>query len=119
MVSGDGRFVEFDSDATNLTPDCASGHHVYVRDRTDGSVICASAGFDGNPGNGVSEHPAISADGTLVAFTSTVWKTRVMSSRSYAWGTTLRNPAARLSRLASPSSMTPASKSPTSGGLPR
>jgi streptogramin lyase len=68
-LSDDGRFVAFESAAPRLTPECASGRHVYVRDRVTGGVQCVSRTASG-PGAGASSRPSISGDGRVVAFQS-------------------------------------------------
>ena len=68
-VSNDGRFVAFDSEATNLVRnDDNARAEVLVRDRQTGETELISRGLDGNPATGDS--PAISADGRFVAFIS-------------------------------------------------
>ncbi|HEX9143484.1 MAG TPA: hypothetical protein VGA09_04375, partial [Candidatus Binatia bacterium] len=69
-ISPDGRFVAFDSAATNLTGDkCDNGfNHIFVRDRTAGTITCVSVNSDGKQGNQNSHAPAISSDGRFVAF---------------------------------------------------
>jgi Tol biopolymer transport system component len=83
-VSDDGQFVAFTSDANSskATPDWGSGpvpgeyaySQVYVWDRLNPDVNTAvkraSLGPDSTP-NGAASSPAISADGTYVAFSST------------------------------------------------
>ncbi|GIF13435.1 TolB family protein [Actinoplanes teichomyceticus] len=65
-ISADGRYVAFDSDATNLTPgDPATDRDVFVRDMRAGRTTAVTA-----PGEGFDDRPAISADGRQVAFTS-------------------------------------------------
>lgn len=68
-ISDDGRFVAFTSDAPDLVPGVA-GTQVYVHDRQIGQTELVSVSGDGRPGNGRSRLPAISADGTMVAFQS-------------------------------------------------
>jgi uncharacterized repeat protein (TIGR01451 family) len=71
-VSGDGSKVAFFSTATNLHPaDADDGPDVYVKDVPTGEVILASRTAGGAKANGESRQPAISADGTRVAFFST------------------------------------------------
>jgi Tol biopolymer transport system component len=66
VVSRDGRFVAFDSVASNLVAGDTNGRSdVYVRDRRTGVTTSVSAG-----GNGDSFSPSISDDGDQVAFTS-------------------------------------------------
>jgi Tol biopolymer transport system component len=72
-ISADGRFVAFDSDATNLVPgDTNSAGDIFVRDRLTGITTRASVSSLGGQTNsfGTSSEPSISADGNLVAFTS-------------------------------------------------
>ncbi len=70
-ISGDGRFVAFTSNATNLAGGDTT-YDVFVHDRETGSTTQVSVATDGTPGNwgGASETPAISADGRSVVFTS-------------------------------------------------
>lgn len=70
-ISADGRFVAFFSEATNLTPE-SSANQIYVRDLIGSTTVLASRapGLEGAPGNGISTTPAISADGSTVAFAS-------------------------------------------------
>lgn len=71
-VSADGRFVVFQSSATNLvTPETSfSRFHVYLRDRQEGTTLLISAAPGGAEGNAHSRVPVISADGRYVAFQS-------------------------------------------------
>ncbi len=93
-ISGDGRYVAFSSNASNLVaddtnnscPDFSSDdfplplincRDVFVRDRQAGTTELASVDSAGNQGNDHSpalvsdvEGPAISADGGTVAFSS-------------------------------------------------
>jgi Tol biopolymer transport system component len=80
-VNGDGRFVAFSSDATNLVPMDLNGRRdIFVRDRQAGTterVSVSSSGAEGNsqsdgPGirGGLSFGPDISADGRFVTFDS-------------------------------------------------
>jgi Tol biopolymer transport system component len=71
VVSPDGRFVTFDSDATNLVPDDTNGERdVFVRDRLAGTTERVSVSSSGGQANGRSYRPSISADGRFVAFES-------------------------------------------------
>ena len=70
-ISADGRYVAFSSQATNLVPGDTNGHaDVFLRDRLGGTTVLVSAPAGGSAGNGRSTAPAISADGTFVAFAS-------------------------------------------------
>jgi len=67
-LSADGRFVAFQSQATNLVEgDSNSAADVFVRDRAAGTTerVCGAI-----QGNAASFSPAISGDGNLVAFMS-------------------------------------------------
>ena len=69
-TSGDGRFVAFASAANDLTTASTTSTDVYLRDRKSGSTTLVSATAAGAGGDGVSDSPAVSDDGTLVAFRS-------------------------------------------------
>jgi Tol biopolymer transport system component len=70
-VSGDGRYVAFDSIATNLVPGDTNGcDDVFVRDRISGTTERVSVDSQGLQGNNRSLFPSISADGRFVAFVS-------------------------------------------------
>jgi Tol biopolymer transport system component len=68
-VSDDGMVVAFESDATNLTAECANGaRQIFVLDRAAGVLRCASLTTDGVPGDAASTDAALSGDGVVVAF---------------------------------------------------
>jgi Tol biopolymer transport system component len=72
-ISADGRFVEFDSGASNLHPDDNNKTaDVFVRDlQTNTTTLVSRAtGAGGTAGNSFSYMAAISADGRSVAFVS-------------------------------------------------
>ena len=70
-VSADGRFVAFQSDATNLVLfDTNANSDIFVRDRTAGVTERVSLASDGTQGNGDCIFAAISSNGRFVAFTS-------------------------------------------------
>jgi Tol biopolymer transport system component len=70
-ISDDGRYIVFNSLATNLVAGATNGtQHVYVKDMTTGAVVRASVNDAGEPGNRPSQQPAISGDGRVVAFQS-------------------------------------------------
>jgi Tol biopolymer transport system component len=75
-ISSDGRWVAFQSDATNLVPGDTNGRtDIFVRDRTAGttariSVATSGAQAIGDSFTGNSTDPAISGDGRFVAFVS-------------------------------------------------
>jgi hypothetical protein len=68
-ISGNGRYVAFDSDATNLVSDDGNGAtDVFVRDRIAGFTTRVSVNNRVLEGNGRSRGPVISADSRHVAF---------------------------------------------------
>jgi len=71
-ISGDGRYVAFESDATNLVSgDTNAANDVFVRDRqAAGSTTRVSVATGGAEANGASYQPAMSSDGRYVAFHS-------------------------------------------------
>jgi hypothetical protein len=70
-LSTDGRFVAFESLATNLVAsDTNSRLDVFVRDRATGTTERISVDSAGAEANGESALPSISADGRYVAFYS-------------------------------------------------
>src|SRR5437016_1083416 len=70
-LSADGRFVAFDSAATNLVAGDTNGTtDVFVHDRQTGMTERVSVASDGTQGNNASSYPALSADGRFVAFDS-------------------------------------------------
>lgn len=70
-VSANGRFVAFESLATNLVDGDSNGvHDIFVHDRKTGTTTRVSVHSDGTQGNGPSFNPSISASGRFVAFTS-------------------------------------------------
>jgi Tol biopolymer transport system component len=79
-ISADGRHTAFVSSARNLVagdtnrwcPELVvkSCPDIYVQDGATGIIRLVSVATDGTQANALSEHPAISADGRFVAFTS-------------------------------------------------
>ncbi|MSU58714.1 MAG: DUF11 domain-containing protein [Pedosphaera sp.] len=71
-VSADGRYVTFESDASDLVAgDTNNTTDVFVRDRLGASNILVSVNLAGTgPGNGASFDPYLSADGRYVVFES-------------------------------------------------
>jgi Tol biopolymer transport system component len=70
-VSADGRFVAFESVATNLVANDANAFDdVFVRDRKKHTTRLVSKNVAGVSANFHSMQPAISADGRFVAFAS-------------------------------------------------
>lgn len=71
-ISGDGRYVAFVSDASNLVAnDTNSTTDIFVRDRQTGTTIRISVSSSGEQANDFSDFPlSISSDGRFVAFNS-------------------------------------------------
>ena len=83
-ISGDGRYVVFQSKAGNLTSQPISGcfvdaagirkgpcnANIYVHDRSNGETSLISSGLDGEAADSDSTAPAISRSGQFIAFDS-------------------------------------------------
>jgi hypothetical protein len=70
-ISGDGRYVTFHSLATNLVVgDSNNRYDSFVHDRDTGITERVSVDSSAVQGNGASNNPAISGDGSYVAFYS-------------------------------------------------
>jgi Tol biopolymer transport system component len=70
-ISADGRWVAFESQASNLDPaDVNAWIDIYVHDRLAGSTMLVSRALSGQAGDGESADPSISADGRRIAFES-------------------------------------------------
>jgi Tol biopolymer transport system component len=69
-ISGDGRFVAFGSDATNLVPNDLNGlHDIFVRDLSAGTTTLATVSSAGVQSDQNTYYPpSISFDGRLVTF---------------------------------------------------
>jgi hypothetical protein len=71
QISGNGRFVTFDSESDNLVPNDVNGFgDVFIRDLVDDVTELVSVDSFSLQGNSTSSAPVISADGRIVAFTS-------------------------------------------------
>lgn len=70
-ISGNGRYVVFESAATNLVPADTGGFwDIFLRDRQTGATTRLSVSSGGGQANFNSFNPAVSSDGRLVAFES-------------------------------------------------
>jgi Tol biopolymer transport system component len=68
-VSGDGRFVAFESSATNLVAGDTNGWpDIFVRDRVAGTTTRVSVATDGREADAPCISPALSLDGRFVVF---------------------------------------------------
>jgi Tol biopolymer transport system component len=69
-ISADGKYVAFESFASNLVAgDINGADDIFVRDLESGTTVLVSTG-SGGQGNSYSSDPSISADGRYVAFDS-------------------------------------------------
>jgi len=99
VMSGDGRWVAFQSIATNLAPnDTTTTMDVYIRDRQSNTTTLVSINrFGTGPGNGASSNPSISEDGRYVAFESAA----ILLTTNSASGIFLRDINAETTRYVS------------------
>jgi hypothetical protein len=90
-ISGDGRFVAFESGAAGLVAnDTNNASDVFLRDRQSGTTERVSVATGGAQGNSQSYEASISADGRFVAFTSTATNL-VANDTNSAWDAFLRD----------------------------
>jgi Tol biopolymer transport system component len=70
-ASSTGRWLVFASEADNVVPNDTNGFRdIFVRDQWGDTNLLVSASTNGEPADGISSEPAISADGRFVVFTS-------------------------------------------------
>ena len=70
-ISGNGRYVAFESAATNLVQNDTNGmEDVFLHDRKTGKTTRVSKRSNGTQGNGESVYVSISGNGRYVAFES-------------------------------------------------
>ena len=70
-ISGDGRYVAFVSEATNLAAaDTNGAADVFLHDLLSGSTDLVSRSRRGRTGNGASSYPALSLGARFIAFQS-------------------------------------------------
>jgi hypothetical protein len=69
-ISGNGRLVAFESEATNLPGSINPDDQVYLRDRKTSTTKLLSKTTGGSPADSDSGDPAISPNGRIVAFES-------------------------------------------------
>lgn len=69
-LSGDGRFVAFTSQATNLVAGGSTGQQLFVRDLAVGTTEIVSVSTGGAAANSTVSGASISGDGRYVAFES-------------------------------------------------
>ncbi len=70
-IDRSGKYVVFESDATNLVPDDLNARtDIFVRDIVNGVTTRVSVAYDGAESNGYSYQPSISCDALFVSFES-------------------------------------------------
>jgi Tol biopolymer transport system component len=70
-LSADGRFIAFESKASNLVAnDTNQGHDIFVHDQQTGTTARVSVASSGAQSNGWSHDPSMSADGRYVTYMS-------------------------------------------------
>ncbi|MHB1458302.1 MAG: TolB family protein, partial [Armatimonadota bacterium] len=70
-ISADGRYVVFDSDASDLVPSDNNGKSdIFIRDLVDGTTELVSLSNTGGQGDDRSADPCLSDDGKIVVFRS-------------------------------------------------
>jgi Tol biopolymer transport system component len=72
VLSPNGRYVAFRSNASNLLPGrtITGYYNIYLRDLQTGTTTLVSAAADGTAGNGHSSNPVFTPDGRYVVFQS-------------------------------------------------
>src|SRR4051812_344536 len=70
VLSADGRFVAFTSNASDIVPGDINGFEVFVRDLMSGTPKRVAVDATGNQATRASMRPEMSADGRFVAFES-------------------------------------------------
>ena len=70
-ISGNGRYVAFESASNNLAAgDTNSSYDVYVKDLQSGALVLASADSNGKASGAGDSTPCISGDGRYVVYTN-------------------------------------------------
>jgi Tol biopolymer transport system component len=83
-ISGDGRYVAFESGASNLVPDDNNAEtDIFVHDRQTGVTERVSVASDGTQSNSGSENPSVSGDGRFVAYFS--WASNLVPGDTNIW----------------------------------
>lgn len=100
-VSADGRWVAFESKASNMTTaDRTKGLDVFVRDRKKGKTIQISLSSRGKQGTGWSGDPTISFTGRYIAFESAA-PDLVSKDPNKKWDVFLRDRVKRTTKILS------------------
>ena len=99
-ISGTGRYVAFESQATNLAAGTSEGFdQIYLRDRRAGTTTLVSVSSAGAVGNGSSIGPVLARGGKRVAFLS--FATNLVPNATTGRGVYLRDVAAGTTSLVS------------------
>lgn len=71
-IDATGRYIVFESEATNMTSDATTLNrlHIYRKDTITGEVILVSSTSDGLEGDNDASNPSISSNGRYVVFES-------------------------------------------------
>jgi len=70
-ISGDGRYVVFQSNSTNLVPSDTNGFEdIFERDRLTGTTVLVDVSTSGLQANSSAAAASVSLDGRYVSFTS-------------------------------------------------
>jgi uncharacterized repeat protein (TIGR01451 family) len=122
VLSTSGRFVAFQSDASNLVAKDTNNRDVptdvFVRDLVEGSTTLVSVNRAGtDSGNGPSSAPALSADGRFVAFESSADDLVAISRNNNTTDVFVRDLVAGTTTLVSVNGAGTASGNSESGGL--
>lgn len=84
-VSGDGRYVVFQSDTSNWAAGGSTATtDIFLKDRDTGELTRISTSLTGGDGNGESLNAKVSADGSLVVFESEASNLTAGDSNGYA-----------------------------------
>jgi Tol biopolymer transport system component len=104
LLSADGRFVVFESGATDLTalPDANQTSDVFIRDAVADTTSLVSVNKAGDAAaGGTSDLPAMSADGRLVTFRSRANDLIPETVGAGVWDVFVRDTQAKATRLVS------------------
>ena len=84
-ISGNGRYVAFQSEAANLVPADTNGvSDIFVHDRLTGETKRVSVGINGEQANGASSNVTIAYDGRYLAY-QTMASNLVRSDDNGTW----------------------------------
>lgn len=101
----DGRYVVFASTATNLVPGDANGKEdVFRKDLTTGAIDLVSVSSAGAQGNDDSRDPAISGDGSRIAFVTVATNLVAADGNALATDVVLRDLAVGTTSMVSANS---------------